>query len=48
LVDRGDAVLLAWDANGSYTKPVNQFNPPRLHRNTLLRLAVTHSAPTGN
>jgi hypothetical protein len=48
LVDRGDAVLLAWDANGSYAKPVNQFNPPRLHRNTLLRLAVPPSAPAAN
>jgi hypothetical protein len=40
LVDRGDAVLLAWDANQSYTTPVNRFKPPRLQRNALLRLAV--------
>lgn len=40
LVQRGDAVLLAWDANQSYTTPVNRFNPPRLQRNSLLRLAV--------
>jgi hypothetical protein len=40
MVDRGDAVVMAWDAGQSYTKPVNQFNPPRLQRNTLLRLVV--------
>ncbi|MFO1499857.1 MAG: hypothetical protein U1G07_15935 [Verrucomicrobiota bacterium] len=40
LVERGDAVLLAWDAKASYTAPVNLFNPPRLQRNALLRLAL--------
>jgi hypothetical protein len=40
LVDRGDAILLAWDANQGYAKPVNQFKPPRLQRNSLIRLAV--------
>jgi hypothetical protein len=40
MVARGDAVLLAWDANGSYVNPVNRFNPPRLQRNALLRLVV--------
>lgn len=40
LIERGDAVLLAWDANQSYTTPVNRFKPPRLQRNALLRLAV--------
>ncbi len=40
LVQRGDAVLLAWDANQSYTTPVNRFNPPRIQRHSLLRLAV--------
>ena len=39
-VDRGDAILLAWDANHGYANPINQFKPPRLQRNTLLRLAV--------
>ena len=43
LVDRGDAVLLAWDAQRSYT-PVNRFKPPRLQRNALLRLAVPPKA----
>ena len=41
VVERGDAVLLAWDAghapaNGS----MNRFKTIRSHRNTLLRLAV--------
>jgi len=40
LVSRGDAVLLAWDAKGSYANPINQFNPPRLQRQALLRLAI--------
>ena len=40
LVDRGDAVLLAWDANQTYASPMNLFKPPRLQRNTLLRLVV--------
>lgn len=44
LIERGDAVLLAWDANQSYTTPVNLFTPPRLQRNALLRLAVTGPA----
>jgi len=45
LVDRGDAVLLAWDAHEAFAKPVNQFKPPRLQRNTLLRLAIPPPAP---
>ncbi len=48
LVERGDAVLLAWDANGSYARPVNQFNPPRLQRNALLRLAVPPPTEAAN
>ena len=41
VVERGDAVLLAWDAghapdNGS----MNRFKTARSHRDTLLRLAV--------
>ena len=39
-VARGAAVLLAWDANHSLANPVIQFKPPRLQRNTLLRLVV--------
>ena len=47
LVERGDAVVLAWDANQSYTTPVNLFKPPRLQRNALLRLALpVPSQPT--
>jgi hypothetical protein len=45
LVDRGDAVVMAWDANQTYASPINQFKPPRLQRNSLLRLAVP--APAG-
>ncbi len=41
LVERGDAVVLAWDAGHSFLPtPVNQFKPRRSSRDTLLRLAV--------
>jgi hypothetical protein len=40
LADRGDVVVLAWDANQGYSNPVNAFQPPRLQRNTLLRLII--------
>jgi hypothetical protein len=41
LVERGDAVVLAWDAGNSFlAKPINQFSPRRSSRDTLLRLAV--------
>lgn len=40
LVRRGDAVFLAWDAGHSYVRPINQFTPPRLKRDSFLRLAV--------
>jgi hypothetical protein len=40
LLERGNAILLAWDENQSYTRPVNQFKPPRSQQNSLLRLAV--------
>lgn len=40
VVVRGDAVLLAWDANNSFTQPLNQFTPPMSSRSTLLRLAI--------
>jgi hypothetical protein len=32
------AILFAWDADNSPTKPFNQFKAGRMHRNTLLRL----------
>jgi hypothetical protein len=46
VVERGDAVLLAWDpghapANGS----MNRFKTARSHRDTLLRLAVPVAQP---
>ena len=48
LVQRGDAVLLAWDANHTFTNPINGFKPPRSQRNSLLRLAITpDAAPKG-
>ncbi len=40
LVDRGDAVLLAWDAGDSLIQPIQQFTPRRSRRDTLLRLAI--------
>ncbi|MBM3832639.1 MAG: hypothetical protein FJ403_05085 [Verrucomicrobia bacterium] len=40
LVERGDAMILAWDANHALANPITQFKPPRSQRNTLLRLAV--------
>jgi hypothetical protein len=43
LVERGDGILLAWDANHSFANPINQFRPIRERRNSLLRLAI----PTG-
>ena len=46
MVDRGDAVVLAWDpghapGNGS----MNRFKTVRNHRDTLLRLAVPVGQP---
>jgi hypothetical protein len=40
LVERGDAVLLAWVADYSLVKPMNRFNARRSRRDTLLRVAV--------
>ena len=41
LVERGDAVVLAWDAGHTFMPtPINQFSPRRTSRDTLLRLAV--------
>lgn len=39
LTERGDAVLLAWLPNFSFTPPLNQFPSSRGAKNTLLRLA---------
>lgn len=41
LVQRGDTVVMAWDPNQSYTEPVNRFKPPRMQKNSLLRLAIS-------
>jgi hypothetical protein len=40
LVDRGDAVLLAWDAGHLFTGAMNRFTPRRSSHDTLLRLAI--------
>ena len=40
LVERGHAVLLAWVEDFSVTKPINQFDPRRSHKDTLLRVAA--------
>jgi len=40
LLERGDAVLLAWAPNWTPVKPMNRFSPRRSHRDTLLRVAV--------
>jgi len=44
LLDRGQAVVLAWDAGNSLVKGINQFSVKRGERNTLLRLAVQPEA----
>jgi hypothetical protein len=40
LVERGDAVLLAWAENYAPAKGLNRFSPRRSDRDTLLRVAV--------
>ncbi len=40
-VERGGAVLFAWDADYSPVGPMNQFTPRRHHRNTLWRIPLT-------
>ena len=40
LTGRGDAVLLAWLPNFSFTPPLNQFSTSRGAKNTLLRVAA--------
>lgn len=40
LVQRGDAVLLAWAPGYSFIKPLNQFGARRGARDTLVRVAV--------
>jgi hypothetical protein len=40
LLERGDAVLVAWIPGWTPVKPMNRFSPTRSHRDTLLRVAV--------
>lgn len=48
LLERGDAVLLAWVPDYSPVKPLNQFSPRRSRRDTLFRVTAPApaSAPT--
>jgi hypothetical protein len=39
-VKRGDAVVFAWDEGQILTKPINQFQPIRMRRDSMLRLVV--------
>jgi len=45
MVERGNAVLLAWDPNHSFKKPIYHFTPRRLHKDTLLRLVIPNPIP---
>ena len=45
LVERGQAVLLAWSPDFSPAKPMNLFTPRRSHRDTLWRVAVSAGSP---
>jgi hypothetical protein len=40
LAEEGRAIVLAWDEGGSLIGPINQFEPRRQSKQTLLRLAV--------
>jgi hypothetical protein len=44
LLDRGDAVVLAWDPGQAPCPPMNKFTPRRLNRDCLYRLAVPVSS----
>ncbi|MDB6112988.1 MAG: hypothetical protein JWR69_4738, partial [Pedosphaera sp.] len=44
LMERGNAVLLAWSADYSPVKPMNQFSPRRSHKDTLWRMSVPVNA----
>ncbi len=39
-VKRGDAIVFAWDEGQIFTKPINQFQPIRMKRDSMLRLVV--------
>ena len=41
LVERGDAVLLAWASDYTLVKPMNRFTARHGHRDSLLRVAVS-------
>jgi len=40
VANRGDAVIFAWDQGASHSEALNQFTPPRLQRDTLLRFSL--------
>ncbi|MDB6036624.1 MAG: hypothetical protein JWM99_465 [Verrucomicrobiales bacterium] len=39
-LDKGDAILFAFDPGHAYAKPINQFTPKRVRRDSLLRLVI--------
>jgi hypothetical protein len=39
-LSRGEAILFAWAPDVSPVKPMNQFSPRRVHRNTMWRVAA--------
>ncbi|MCL5098422.1 MAG: hypothetical protein M1608_13015, partial [Candidatus Omnitrophica bacterium] len=45
LAQRGDAILLTWDAGHSLIQSIAKFDPRRSQRDTLFRLAVTVEKP---
>ena len=48
LAERGQGILLAWDADHSFNAPFNKFSARRSHRNTLLRVVVPITKPAAN
>ncbi|MEO5803135.1 MAG: hypothetical protein ABIR24_06365 [Verrucomicrobiota bacterium] len=46
LAEQGSTILLAWDSDHLFTKPLNQFTARRNQRDTLLRLVVPKEIPT--
>jgi hypothetical protein len=44
---RGDAMLLVWDENQRYSKPLTQFSAKRGRHDSLLRIVLPMPKPTG-
>ena len=45
-VERGDAVILGFTPNFSFTEKINSFTPPRFRQNTFVRLTVPVRKPS--